>query len=224
MIVVHILTILLFIYLLSTLSYLFILALAGRFGKMRKYGTHPEKALIAVVIPSYKEDKIIVDTAMQALRHDYPPERFTVTVIADRLQPETVIRLKALPINLVVPSWEKSMKAKSLNAAFQQLPSDHYDLALILDADNIMSPGCLEKVNHAFHSGWKVIQCHRTAKNKNNSVAILDALSEEMNNTIFRRGQRALGLSCALIGSGMAFQFDLLKEIFASPAIQDSPG
>jgi len=77
---------------------------------------------------------------------------------------------------------------------------------------------------HAFHSGWEVIQCHRTAKNKNNSVAILDAMSEEMNNTIFRKGQRTLGLSCALIGSGMAFRFGLIKEIFASPEIQDNPG
>jgi len=220
----HIFTILLFIYLLSTLSYLFILALAGRLGTMTQYNSCSEKARIAVIIPSYKEDRIILDTATQALRHDYPREKFTVTVIADQLQPETILRLKNLPVNVVEVSWEKSMKAKSLNAAFGQLPSDHYDLALILDADNIMSPGCLEKINHAFHSGWEVIQCHRTAKNKNNSIAILDAMSEEMNNTIFRRGQRALGLSCALIGSGMAFRFSLLKEIFASPEIQDNPG
>jgi cellulose synthase/poly-beta-1,6-N-acetylglucosamine synthase-like glycosyltransferase len=224
MIIVHILTILLFAYLLVTLSYLFLLAVAGRFGKMKKYTIHGEKARIAVVIPSYKEDKIILDTAAQALRHNYPSERFTVTVIADQLQPATITRLKALPINVVEVKWEKSMKAKSLNAAFQQMPIDHYDMVFILDADNIMSPDCLEKVNHAFHSGWEVIQCHRTAKNKNNSVAILDAMSEEMNNTIFRKGQRALGLSCALIGSGMAFRFSLITEIFASPEIQDNPG
>ena len=118
----------------------------------------------------------------------------------------------------------QSMKARSLNAAFQQLPAGYYDMAMILDADNVMSADCLEKVNHAFRSGWKVIQCHRTAKNKNTSVAILDALSEEVNNTIFRRGQRVMGLSCALIGSGMAFEYDLLKGIFALPEIQDNPG
>jgi cellulose synthase/poly-beta-1,6-N-acetylglucosamine synthase-like glycosyltransferase len=87
-----------------------------------------------------------------------------------------------------------------------------------------MSPGCLEKVNHAFQTGRKAIQCHRTAKNKNTAIATLDAISEEINNTIFRRGQRVLGLSCALIGSGMAFEFDLLKNIFASPTIQNNPG
>lgn len=220
----HILTALLFLYLLATIPYLFILACAGRFGKLKTWSTAVPGARIAILIPSYKEDNIIVTTAAQALAHNYPPDKFLVTVIADQLQPETIRRLKALPVNVVEVQWEKSMKAKSLNAALTALSPGNFDLALILDADNIMSPGCLEKINHAWQSGWKAIQCHRTAKNKNNAVAILDALSEEINNTIFRRGQRVLGLSCALIGSGMAFEFQLLKDIFSTPGIQDNPG
>ncbi|HEY4207729.1 MAG TPA: glycosyltransferase [Puia sp.] len=224
MIVLHILTILLFSYLLTTLSYLFILSMAGRFGRLRKYGASQQKARIAVIIPSFKEDNIIINTATQALVQNYPSPNYTVTVIADKLQPETIQRLRAIPVGVIEVQWEKGMKSKSLNVAFQQLAGDGYDLAFILDADNIMSPDVLEKVNHAWQSGWEVIQCHRTAKNKNNSVAILDAMSEEMNNTIFRRGQRALGLSCALIGSGMAFRYTLIQDIFSSPDIQDNPG
>jgi cellulose synthase/poly-beta-1,6-N-acetylglucosamine synthase-like glycosyltransferase len=222
MIAVHVLTLLLFAYLLSTIPYLFLLALAGRFGRLKKWSQHPVKARIAVIIPSYKDDSVIVDTAAQALRQDYP--HYQVTVIADRLQPQTIAQLKAMPLDTLEVHWEKSMKAKSLNAALQRFPQGQFDIALILDADNLMSPGCLEKVNHAFQSGWKAIQCHRTAKNKNNAIAILDAMSEEINNTIFRRGQRVLGLSCSLIGSGMAFEFELLKSIFALPSIQNNPG
>ena len=224
MIVIHLLTLLLFVYLFPVLVYLFLLSAAGRFGKLRKYSSHPDKARIAVLIPSYKDDSVIVETAKQALTQLYPAHQFTVTVIADQLQPTTILQLKELPINLISVTLEKSMKARSLNAAFAQLSSDHYDLALILDADNLMSPDTLEKVNHAWHNGWKAIQCHRTAKNQNNSVAILDALSEEVNNTIYRKGQRVLGLSCALIGSGMAFEFPLIADIFALPQIQDNAG
>jgi cellulose synthase/poly-beta-1,6-N-acetylglucosamine synthase-like glycosyltransferase len=215
---------LLFVYLLATLSYLFVLAVAGRFGRLSRYSTALQKSRIAVIIPSYKEDNVILHTASQALKQQYPRANYTVTVIADQLQPETILQLKEIPVGVIEVKWEKSMKAKSLDAAFQQLAADGYDLAFILDADNIMSPDCLEKVNHAWQDGWEVIQCHRTAKNKNNAVAILDAMSEEMNNTIFRRGQRVLGRSCALIGSGMAFRFGLIKDIFSSPEIQDNPG
>ena len=224
MIVLHVLTILLFVYLLATLSYLFILSVAGRFGRLEKYSASLQKARIAVIIPSFKEDNIILNTAAQALQQHYPKTNYTVTVISDQLQPETIRQLQQIPVGVIEVKWEKSMKAKSLNVAFQQLAAEGYDLAFILDADNIMSPDCLEKVNHAWQQGWEVIQCHRTAKNKNNSVAILDAMSEEMNNTIFRRGQRSLGLSCALIGSGMAFRYGLIKDIFSSPEIQDNPG
>ena len=231
MIILHLLTLLLFVYLLVTLSYLFVLSVAGRLSRPKRYSASLQKARIAVVIPSYKEDNIITHTASQALMQHYPRTNYTVTVIADQLQPETIRALQEIPVGVIEVQWEKSMKAKSLNAAFQKLAADQgegpdkgYDLAFILDADNIMSPDCLEKVNHAWQQGWEVIQCHRTAKNKNNSIAILDAMSEEMNNTIFRRGQRALGLSCALIGSGMAFRFSLIKDIFSSPEIQDNPG
>ncbi|MBO6630293.1 MAG: glycosyltransferase, partial [Psychroserpens sp.] len=40
-----------------------------------------------------------------------------------------------------------------------------------------------------------------------------DAASEAINNHIFRRGHRALGLSSGLIGSGMAFDYKLFKSI-----------
>jgi cellulose synthase/poly-beta-1,6-N-acetylglucosamine synthase-like glycosyltransferase len=218
----HILFIALFIYLLTGVSYLFMLAVAGRWGTLNKYTSHPEKLHIAVLIPSYKEDSIIVHTASHALKQSYPADRYDVTVIADSLLPETIKRLKSIPVNVVEVLLDKSMKAKSLNAAFNSLPT--YDIALILDADNLMSEDCLEKINHAFHSGWKAVQCHRTAKNKNIPVAILDSLSEEMNNTIFRKGQRVIGLSSALIGSGMAFEFDTIKTIFALPIIQNNTG
>ncbi|HXB94137.1 MAG TPA: glycosyltransferase [Puia sp.] len=220
--ILHLLTILLFIYLLPAVLYLFVLAAAGRLGRLPKWSSSPVKTRIAVLIPSYKEDPVILHTAAEALKQDYPA--FSVTVIADGLQPETIARLATMPLRVLPVQWEKSMKAKSLNAALSRLQEDNFDIALILDADNLMSPGCLEKINHAFQAGRKAVQCHRTAKNRNNAIAILDAISEEINNTIFRRGQRTLGLSCALIGSGMAFEFGLLREIFALPTIQENPG
>lgn len=50
------------------------------------------------------------------------------------------------------------------------------------------------------------------AKNTNTNFAILDAVSEEINNKIFRKGHRVLGLSSALIGSGMGIDYALFKK------------
>ena len=87
-----------------------------------------------------------------------------------------------------------------------------------------MAPDCLEKVNAAFHAGFEAVQCHRTAKNKNTAVALLDAISEEININLFRRGPSLAGLSAAPIGSGMAFKTGLIREIFSTQGILENPG
>jgi cellulose synthase/poly-beta-1,6-N-acetylglucosamine synthase-like glycosyltransferase len=112
-------------------------------------------------------------------------------------------------------SFEKSTKSKALNKAMEWLITP-YDIAVVLDADNIMASDFLNKVNTAFDYGYTAVQGHRTAKNTNTSWAILDAISEEINNHIFRKGHRVLGLSSAIIGSGMAFQYDYFKNMMAT--------
>lgn len=86
-----------------------------------------------------------------------------------------------------------------------------FDNVVILDADNVVRPEFLSQLN-VLCSVYDAIQCHRCAKNANNDVAVLDGASEEINNTIFRKAHNRLGLSSALIGSGMCFKYDLFKE------------
>lgn len=221
---IHIVFFIFFCYFAAITLYFFSVSIAGRLKKGYAYSSFAEKKKIAILIPSYKEDNIIIATASKAMQQDYPTEFFDVFVIADKLQKETIQKMRALPVNVVEVKFEISMKAKSIHEAVNQIADKGYDIAMVLDADNVMSPGCLEKVNHAFHRGFKAVQCHRVAKNKNNAIAMLDVISEEINNNLFRRGQRALGFSSSLIGSGMAFEFETFRKIFNLPDILNNPG
>ncbi|BDS15587.1 glycosyltransferase [Aureispira anguillae] len=167
-------------------------------------------ASMAVFIPAYKEDAVIVEVATKALAQDY--NNYTVIVIADSLKPVTLERLKELPIEVVEVDFEQSTKVKALNHAMNQLTSN-YEIAVILDADNVMEAQFLAKMNVAYHQGAKVIQGRRIAKNKTGSYALLDALSEAINNNIYNLGQINLGFSARLVGSGMAFEYDLFKRL-----------
>src|SRR5579862_9474919 len=221
--VVHILFLVLFIYLSSNTLYFFVISIGGRLYRPAKYFAVAEKKRIAVLIPSFREDAVIRMTAQKAKEHDYPLNCFDVFVAADQLTRETIEALRSIPVNVLEVSFEISSKARSLNRLLNQIPEEKYDIAIILDGDNIMMPGCLEKVNAAFQRGFRAVQCHRVAKNKNNAVAVLDAMSEEINNNIFRKGQRALGFSSSTIGSGMAFEFKKLKQIYNKPGILGNP-
>jgi len=204
-----------FIYFGFAAIYIFIFGFAGIFHRKQKIFPDPKQRRVAVLIPGYKEDAVIVDVAQQALNQDYPSEYYDVVIIADSFQPETIIALKQLPVKLIEVSFEVSTKSKALNKAMVEL-GDDYDIALILDADNIMNTDFISKINQAFENGFKVVQGHRVAKNLNTSFAVLDAISEEVNNHIFRKGHRNLGFSSALIGSGMAFDYAFFKETMAA--------
>lgn len=199
--------------------YLLFFALAGRL-RQHKHNIDsysPSNKRIAVLLPAYREDAVILESARQALRQTYPTAMYDVVVIADSLRADTLQTLRNLPIRVIEVVFEKSTKAKALNTALQQLP-DSYDIAVILDADNLMAFDFLQQINTAFQQGSRIVQGHRAAKNTDSSVAVLDAISEEINNHIFRQGHRSVGLSAALIGSGMAFEYTLLKTIM--PEVQ----
>lgn len=164
-----------------------------------------------ILYPAYNEDRVIVNSVQKFLAQYYPYNCFHVAVISDHMQPETNQKLATLPITLLQPVFEKSSKAKAMQYAMDQIKDD-YDFIVILDADNVVEPHFLEQLNNECAKGYKAIQCHRCAKNNDNDIAVLDGVSEEINNTIFRKAHNRIGLSSALIGSGMCFDFQWFKE------------
>lgn len=215
MTIFNIIQILLLVFLGLATLYIFIFSFAGLFYRQMPFLLDGELKKIAVLIPGYKEDAVIVEVAIAALQQSYPSEFFDVIIIADSFQPKTIEALKKNPIKVIEVSFEKSTKSKALNAAMASL-TEKYEIAVVLDADNVMEKDFLHKINTTFEQNFIAVQGHRTAKNTNNSWAILDAISEEINNHIFRKGHRVLGLSSAIIGSGMAFRYDYFKSLMST--------
>ncbi len=200
------------IYVLFTFSviYLFIFSVASLLRKPQKPSVAKEYRRIAILIAAYREDNVIQDTVKACLAQEYPHEKFDIVVISDHMTAETNAVLKTYPIKLLQVDFEKSTNTKSLKAALSYLEQDHYNIALILDADNYVKTTYLADINDAFaQSGVEVVQTHRVAKNLNTDMAYLDGISEEINNSIFRMGHINLGMSAALIGSGMAFHYPI---------------
>jgi cellulose synthase/poly-beta-1,6-N-acetylglucosamine synthase-like glycosyltransferase len=213
-IIVGIIEVGIYTYLALSTLYVLVYGIASVFPKkIHKLKTNKMNRF-AVMIPGYKEDTVIIDVAREALKQDYPKDLFEVIVIADSFKPATLASLRALPIRVVEVVFEISKKSKALNKCMEII-GDNYDIAMILDADNVMAPNVLNKINEAFNQGFVAVQGHRTAKNTNTSFAVLDAISEEINNSIFRKGHRVLGLSSALIGSGMGISYPIYKQFMA---------
>lgn len=195
--------------------YLFVFALFSLRRRAAAYPPARRAWRFVTLIPAYKADAVILRTAAAALDQEYPADRHRVVVIADRLRPETLAALREMPLTVLEVHFENSSKALALRHAVERLGPDAAEAAAILDADNLAPRDFLARLNEVMDAGVEAVQAHRTAKNRDTDTAVLDAASEEINNAIFRRGHVALGLSSALIGSGMAFRYDWLRENIA---------
>ena len=181
---------------------------------MYTYPIAKKKYRFAVLFPAYKEDIVILDSVNSFLQQEYPKELYDIIVISNQMTAQTVEDLKKLPIKVVELDSRKCTKIEALQKAIEYIEKGNlkYDNIVILDADNIADPTYLSKINDALYAGCSVLQTHRVAKNRDSSVAVLDSISEEINNSIFRKGHTRLGFAPALSGSVLAFEYDLFKE------------
>ncbi len=199
-------------YLLSlSIAYLFAFAIASKFYRKRKYIYQGKLNKFAVIFPAYKEDQVIIQSIKSFLNQNYPKEMYDVIIISDQMEESTNDMLKKMPVQLIEASYQNSSKAKAMALAIDSIENKDHDMIVIMDADNTTTPDFLQKMNSMRNTGSKAIQAHRIAKNTGTDIAILDAVSEEINNAFFRKGHVALGFSSALIGSGMALDAKWFK-------------
>ena len=223
---IHIIDIVLWIIMASSVLYVAFYALVSLFpsrtSKHHPSSLSPHPSSFLILFPAYKEDTVIVHSVRQFLEQTYPKDLYEVVVISDHMQDDTNELLRQLPITLLTPQFENSSKAKAMQFAIKEIKGQ-FDYVIILDADNVVLPDFLEQLNAVCQKGYQAIQCHRCAKNSYNDIAVLDGASEEINNTIFRKAHNTIGLSSALIGSGMCFTFEWFKQHvdFLNSAVED---
>ena len=206
---IHILDLLLWAFMTISVAYITFYALVSLFSrkgiKTVDVPESPESTFL-VLFPAYSEDRVIVGSVKKFLLQNYPQDKYHVAVISDHQQESTERLLSDLPVTVLRPVFEKSSKAKALQYAISEV-SGQYDYVVVLDADNIVETDFLHRLNILLKEGYKAVQCHRCAKNSDSSVSVLDGVSEEINNTLFRKAHNLIGLSSALIGSGMCFDY-----------------
>ncbi len=212
-IILYIMDWILFIPVAGTVLYLGIFSVASLFSRETVQDKAKNQNRFAIIIPSHKQDKVIEQAVVSILSQDYPQRLFDVVVVSDHQSEITNMRLAQYPITLLTPDFAESTKAKSLQYAILKLPEFKiYDIALVLDADNIVEQDFLTKVNDAFETAaTKAIQMHRISRNRDTAAARMGSIFEEINNNIFRKGHINMGISAALAGSGTAYDFTWFK-------------
>ena len=204
----------LFVWVLVTVLYLTVFAITSLFARHSQTPKAKNENRFIIIIPTKKNGISVEATVRSILGQTYSQRLFDVTVVANNEDEITLFHLAQQPITLLTPNYSDNIWTKSLQVAINNLPQFKiYDSAIILEAGDLVEPEFLQQMNDAYESaGTKVIQAHKLALNRDTTSARLEAIFEEINNSIFRRGHISVGLSASMASSGMVFNFDWFKK------------
>ncbi|MEG2319921.1 MAG: glycosyltransferase family 2 protein, partial [Mucinivorans sp.] len=185
-------------------------ALGANIRKRMSYPMAVKKYRYAVLFYVDNKEFRVVESVKSFLEQQYPFYR--VMVVSNENHEEVNASLSELPIELFMADAQYYNKAEAIRYAMSCIDATQYDVVVIMNADSEVDQGFLNAINDAYYQGGMVIQTHRTSRKLESDIALFGAVSEEINNSIFRRGHVNFGFSSALIGSGMAFKVEWLKS------------
>lgn len=171
---------------------------------------------LVVLIPAHDEETGIAATLSSVLCCEYPAQSRRVIVIADNCNDATA----AIARESGVEVWERSDldnrgKGFALAWALDRLSTedDGFEAVVMVDADCLVSSNLLEAVGNRLGAGAEAIQVDYVAGNPEDShISALRFAGFMLADTVRFRGKERLGLSCGLVGTGMAFTRELLAQ------------
>ena len=208
-------------YILLTLSFslkIFTLyfAVVAVFALLRRRSSHAAapQTRFGVVIAARNEETVIGNLIYSLLNQDYPAELLDVYVVPNNCTDFTEAAAAAAGAKILHCLGPVSSKGDALHQAFAQLMPLGYDAFLVFDADNVLEPDYLARMNDAFASGAMVCKSQTRAGNPSASaVAGCYGLYNVCFELIWNRPRAACGLSAKLVGTGFGFRREVLERL-----------
>jgi hypothetical protein len=183
---------------------------------------------LVILIPAHDEQVGIEATLASLASCAYPAEARRTIVIADNCTDCTADLARATGVEV----WERTDRTKrgkgfALAWAFRRLEEEDaaFDAAVVLDADCHPSSNMLPAMSKHLELGANAVQVRYVVNNPDASYAsALRYAAFALMNTIRPLGKQQLGLSCGLLGTGMAFKRELLRRVpwSVSGLVEDS--
>jgi len=165
------------------------------------------RAVFAVMLPAYNEEKVVKYSLESLLGMDYPREAFDVWLVADHCTDATAEIGEAAGARVLRygPADGPAGKARALNwGTDRALAHRRYDAFCYFDADSLAHPGFLKAMNARLAAGETAIQGRQLAKNKREGlIPRILAAGHCITNRFFQQPKEAWGLSATFHGKGI---------------------
>lgn len=170
----------------------------------------------AIAIPAHDEDTVIGETVKQLSRQNYPPELYTVHVVADHCSDRTaeVAREAGAQVH-ERNDGPRTGKGAALAWLFERILSDEQvDDVVVFDADSQVDPNFLQVMNTRLVGGETAVQGQHIISNPDDGW--FPALTWAMfmvDNRFQNLGRTNLNFSAKNMGDAICISAKALREI-----------
>ncbi|MFV0414579.1 MAG: glycosyltransferase family 2 protein [Oscillospiraceae bacterium] len=195
-------------------AYFFIIAIFG-FKKPPQIPNTKPKTRFAIAVAARNEEVVICDLIQSLQAQNYPAELYDIYIAPNNCTDNTrqaALDYGAKIFDPVGPIHIKGEVLTQITGFF--LSENRYDALCVFDADNLVHPDFLQRMNDAYQRGVRAAQGCRTAKNPvDSAMTICYSIYYWVVNRLYNGGREALGLSSLIVGSGYMVSMDLLRRL-----------
>lgn len=177
----------------------------------------PKPHRYAVLIAARNEAAVIGDLLESIRNQTYNQTLVTVFVIADNCTDATAAIARHHGA-VVYERFNRVQVGKgyALDALVNHIREDYpagFDGYFVFDADNVLAPDYMERMNETFSQGHEIITSYRNSKNfGSNWVSAGYALWFLRESRYLNGARHAIGSSCAVSGTGFLFSRRILEK------------
>ena len=184
----------------------------------RKFKPAKNNHKYGICIAARNEEKVIGNLLDSIHKQDYPSELLTIFVVADNCTDKTaeIARSKGA---IVYERFDDKHKTKgyALEFLFDRIEEDYkrrsFEAFFIFDADNLLKPNYITKMNDAFDSGEKLVTSYRNIKNiDENWITMSFAVHWLRTIRRYHRPRSFLRLATNLQGTGYMFDSSVVDN------------
>lgn len=178
-----------------------------------KIGNYESKNKFAVLVAARNEE-IVIGTLVESLKkQNYPKDLYDIIVLVNNSDDNTDVAAKKAGAIVVNVKAKVKSKGDVLKYAFNKYKNSDYDAYVVFDADNVVHPNFLSRMNDAIEAGYEVAEGFRDSKNlDDNWLSGSYSLFYYIQNFFFNRSRMNVGLSSSINGTGFMVKRETINR------------
>lgn len=168
----------------------------------------------ACLIAARNEEAVIASLVNSLRQQSYPPELCDIYVIPNNCTDRTEAAARDAGARIFRCLRPVRCKGDTLREAVERLLPLNYDAFCVFDADNLVHPEFLARMNDALLAGAQVCKGAMRVKNpKDGPLAGCYGLYFTLFDLFYSRARMNCGLSAKLVGTGFAVRREVLERL-----------